>query len=92
MSSSLWPWSNPTSSSSSSSTITGDSLKVARQDYLSLGNLKVSPLGVGTWAWGNKLLWSYSKEDDEELQRTFDYVVSKGINWMDTADSYGTGK
>jgi pyridoxine 4-dehydrogenase len=45
-----------------------------------------------TWAWGNQLLWGYSQEDDRELQQTFDFVTSKGVNWFDTADSYGTGK
>lgn len=43
-------------------------------------------------AWGNKLLWDYEEGNDEELQRVFDLVVSRGINLFDTADSYGTGK
>ena len=42
-------------------------------------------------AWGNRFLWQYSREDDEELQKTYNYVVDAGVNWFDTADSYGTG-
>lgn len=42
-------------------------------------------------AWGNRFLWQYSKDDDEKLQETFNYVVNNGVNWFDTADSYGTG-
>lgn len=56
-----------------------------------IGPLKVSPMGLGTWAWGNQLLWGYDKSMDQELQQLFNLVVSKGINMFDTADSYGTG-
>lgn len=56
-----------------------------------VGNLIMSPIGAGTWSWGNQFLWKYSKEDDDELRETFNYVTSKGVNWFDTADSYGTG-
>ncbi|KAL3143677.1 hypothetical protein ABBQ38_002472 [Trebouxia sp. C0009 RCD-2024] len=56
-----------------------------------IGPLKVSPMGLGTWAWGNQLLWGYDKSMDPELQQLFNLVVSKGINIFDTADSYGTG-
>jgi pyridoxine 4-dehydrogenase len=43
-------------------------------------------------AWGNKLLWGYTEDDDEELQKVFNLMVSNGINLFDTADSYGTGQ
>lgn len=54
-----------------------------------IGPLKVSSMGLGTWAWGNQLLWGYDKSMDPELQQLFNLVVSKGINIFDTADSYG---
>lgn len=57
-----------------------------------MGPLTVSPMGFGTWAWGNQLLWGYQESMDEELQRTFNLAVENGINLFDTADSYGTGK
>jgi len=49
-------------------------------------------MGLGTWAWGNRFLWGYSKEMDPELQKVFNYSVSRRINLFDTADSYGTGQ
>jgi pyridoxine 4-dehydrogenase len=61
-------------------------------EMVQMGPFKVSPLGMGTWAWGNKLLWDYDESRDAELQQVFDLVVSSGINLFDTADSYGTGK
>lgn len=56
-----------------------------------MGPLQVSPMGFGTWAWGNQFLWGYSKDMDSELQEVFNFMVSRGINLFDTADSYGTG-
>jgi len=48
-------------------------------------------MGIGTWAWGNKLLWGYDERMDGELQEVFNLCLSKGVNLFDTADSYGTG-
>lgn len=57
-----------------------------------MGPLTVSPMGFGTWAWGNQLLWGYQESMDTDLQRTFNHAVENGINLFDTADSYGTGR
>ena len=51
----------------------------------------MSPIGGGTWSWGNQFLWDYKKDNDNELEEVFKYATTKGINWFDTADSYGTG-
>lgn len=61
-------------------------------EKVKVGPLSVSPMGFGTWAWGNKLLWGYQEEMDGVLQETFNLAVRNGINLFDTADSYGTGK
>lgn len=55
-------------------------------------NLHLSPMGCGTWAWGNRFLWGYEPEMDTQLQETFNLLVSQGVTWFDTGDSYGTGK
>ncbi|EYU45303.1 hypothetical protein ABFS82_06G016700 [Erythranthe guttata] len=57
-----------------------------------IGPMNVSPMGFGTWAWGNQLLWGYEESMDDELQQIFNLAVESGINLFDTADSYGTGK
>lgn len=62
-----------------------------KEDMVQMGPFKSSPLGFGTWQFGNTLLWGYDKQADEELQKVFNLMVSKGINLFDTADSYGTG-
>ncbi|XP_050385627.1 pyridoxal reductase, chloroplastic [Argentina anserina] len=59
---------------------------------IKVGPLSVSPMGFGTWAWGNQLLWGYQESMDSELQQVFNIAVDNGINLFDTADSYGTGR
>lgn len=54
--------------------------------------LALSPMGCGTWAWGNRLLWGYDPTMDAELQRVFNRCVSRGVTLFDTGDSYGTGR
>lgn len=61
-------------------------------EMVKLGQLQVSPMGLGTWAWGNRFLWGYDESMDPELQEVFNLVVRSGINVFDTADSYGTGR
>jgi pyridoxine 4-dehydrogenase len=58
-------------------------------DAVQMGPFKVAPMGLGTWAWGNKLLWGYNESRDAELQAAFDLAVRSGVNLFDTADSYG---
>ena len=55
------------------------------------GALTLSPMGLGTWSWGNQFVWQYEEENDPELRRVFDAAVAAGVNVFDTADSYGTG-
>ena len=49
-------------------------------------------MGCGTWAWGNRLLWGYSRSMDSQLQEVFNLCVSNGVTLFDTGDSYGTGR
>ena len=49
-------------------------------------------IGVGTWAWGNQLLWGYDPSQDPLLEATFQRAVACGLHFFDTADSYGTGR
>ena len=50
-------------------------------------------IGFGTWAWGNQAVWGYdAQRDDVRLRATFRQALSSGLNLIDTADSYGTGR
>ena len=52
-----------------------------------LGRLQSAEIGIGTWQWGNRFLWSYTSDQDEELGLLFEKCVQSGINFFDTADS-----
>jgi len=54
--------------------------------------VKVSPVGVGTWAWGDTLYWQYKDEDEKDAQEAFTASVDAGINFFDTAEIYGSGR
>ena len=60
---------------------------------LGTNGITVAPLGIGTWAWGDKLFWSYGKEyDATELQDAFTTALDLGVNFFDTAEIYGFGE
>lgn len=50
----------------------------------------VSEMGCGTWSWGNRLLWNYDPEQDEEIYQAYRVMRKAGVTLFDTADSYGT--
>ena len=57
------------------------------------GGGPLNGIGFGTWAWGNQLIWGYDPQrDDAVLEATFRQAVGSGLNFVDTADSYGTGR
>lgn len=49
-------------------------------------------IGMGTWAWGNRFLWGYEPAQDAVLEATFRRAQELGLTFVDTADSYGTGR
>lgn len=64
-------------------------------DLVTLGRteIQISPLGVGTWAWGDRIFWSYGKShSDDDLAEAFQAAVDAGINFFDTAEIYGNGR
>jgi aryl-alcohol dehydrogenase-like predicted oxidoreductase len=52
----------------------------------------VTPLCIGTWAWGDKLFWNYGNDyGSEQLQEAFTAGLEAGITFFDTAEVYGMG-
>lgn len=53
----------------------------------------VPALGIGTWAWGDSLFWSYGKDyDANALEGAFKAALEAGVNFFDTAEIYGLGE
>jgi Predicted oxidoreductases (related to aryl-alcohol dehydrogenases) len=56
-------------------------------------DVAVSPLGIGTWAWGDQLFWGYGKQyNDQDLQAAYQASIEAGITFFDTAEVYGLGR
>lgn len=52
----------------------------------------VTPLCIGTWAWGDKLFWSYGdRYGEEQVQEAFTAALEAGVTFFDTAEVYGFG-
>lgn len=65
-------------------------------EQILLGNttIQVSPLGIGTWAWGDRLFWGYGGKTytDQDLHQAFRVALERGITFFDTAEIYGLGR
>ena len=49
-------------------------------------------LGIGTWAWGDRLLWDYGRDyDKEDLQSAFRRCLNDGILFFSTSPSFADG-
>jgi aryl-alcohol dehydrogenase-like predicted oxidoreductase len=53
----------------------------------------VTALGIGTWAWGDKLVWNYGSDYGvSQVQAAFEATLDSGISFFDTAEVYGFGE
>lgn len=53
----------------------------------------VTALGIGTWAWGDKLFWNYGNDyGSSQVQAAFEATLDAGISFFDTAEIYGLGE
>ncbi len=60
---------------------------------LSVSNISLPTLGIGTWAWGDRLFWGYGSDYGEtEVQKAFEAAIAGGANFFDTAEVYGFGE
>ncbi|MDJ0745396.1 MAG: aldo/keto reductase, partial [Xenococcaceae cyanobacterium MO_167.B27] len=56
-------------------------------------NVSFPKLGIGTWAWGDRLFWNYGSDyGEKEVQNAFDTALAGGVNFFDTAEIYGFGE
>jgi len=66
------------------------------QDLVPLGktDMMITTVGVGAWAWGDRMVWGYggSSYSDADIREAFDVSLANGTNWFDTAEIYGMGR
>jgi aryl-alcohol dehydrogenase-like predicted oxidoreductase len=58
--------------------------------------LTIPPLGVGTWAWGDKGTWGMGGYDssysEATIREAWDASIEAGVALFDTAEIYGSGE
>ena len=58
--------------------------------------ITLSPMGLGTWAWGDKSTWGmngYDRSYDfDTIRAAYERTVTAGIRLLDTAEMYGNGE
>jgi aryl-alcohol dehydrogenase-like predicted oxidoreductase len=65
------------------------------EDLIPLGttHIRISPVGLGTWQWGDRTMWSYGvTHTDLDIHEAFRSSLEGGINFFDTAEVYGKGR
>jgi aryl-alcohol dehydrogenase-like predicted oxidoreductase len=56
-------------------------------------DILISQIGLGTWQWGDRMMWSYGKTHTEsDVQAAFQASLDAGIRFFDTAEVYGNGR
>ena len=49
--------------------------------------------GIGTWAWGDRLLWGYGSDyTKEDLSAAFRRCISDGVRFFSTSSAFGEGE
>ena len=55
--------------------------------------IEVSPMGLGTWAWGDRLVWGFGRGYGEpEVRAAYRASRASGVDFFDTAEVYGQGR
>jgi aryl-alcohol dehydrogenase-like predicted oxidoreductase len=55
--------------------------------------IRISQLGIGAWAWGDRFYWGYGRGYQlKDVQEAFEACLEAGINFFDTAEVYGQGQ
>ncbi len=54
-------------------------------------DLKLTTVGLGTWAMGGPWQFGWGPQDDDEAIAAIPAALDTGINWIDTAPVYGLG-
>ncbi len=64
-----------------------------QDDARGAGGLEQIEIGIGTWAWGDRIFWGYGQGyNDEDLKEVFRYCCQAGFDFFDTAEIYGQGR
>src|SRR5436853_565437 len=59
-------------------------------------DVRLPPMGLGTWAWGDTSTWGMNGYDAsyglETIREAYQRSVACGVTFFDTAEAYGEGE
>lgn len=59
-------------------------------------DIAIAPLGVGTWAWGDRAVWGMGGYDarltEASIREAWEASIDAGATFFDTAEVYGDGE
>ena len=56
------------------------------------GNIEVRYMSIGAWAWGDGSTWHWDPKELPAVKEAWEILRKAGLNWIDTAQAYGTGE
>lgn len=56
------------------------------------GNIQAPNINIGAWSWGDTATWQWSPDELPALKDAWGILRENGINWIDTAQAYGSGE
>lgn len=68
---------------------------MADESHIPLGktDVLIPPMGLGTWAWGDRLFWGYGRGyTSADIAEAFRVAMEEGLLFFDTAEVYGNGR
>jgi aryl-alcohol dehydrogenase-like predicted oxidoreductase len=55
--------------------------------------LQNTEMGLGAWSWGDRIFWNYGRGySDDDIAAAFQTSLAGGVNLVDTAETYGSGR
>jgi aryl-alcohol dehydrogenase-like predicted oxidoreductase len=55
--------------------------------------LDIAEMGLGAWSWGDRFFWRYGQGyTDEDIAAALQTSLGAGVNLVDTAEVYGSGR
>jgi len=68
-------------------------VETTRRLRLGRTEVNISPMGIGTWSWGDRTFWGYGTTHFmQDIRGAFDVYLNAGLNFFDTASIYGFGQ
>ncbi|OGO17327.1 MAG: hypothetical protein A2Z14_17455 [Chloroflexi bacterium RBG_16_48_8] len=67
--------------------------KLTQRFQLGKTDIRIAPMGIGTWSWGDRTFWAYGvTHSSQDVLEAFQVCLEAGLDFFDTASIYGFGQ